>query len=140
MLRYMMHSLECYLFCFSGSSVYVRSSRLVYPLFGMHALHNYKHMGKELYSTSEHIWEIIFISSGTLMSFLSTVMLFPSYIFAVFYLLRKESSKAFFKNPVWNSSLSSGGVELSIDLVGHSMKNSSSNHTQCMFQAYKSVL
>ena len=71
-----------------------------YPLFSMHALHNYKHMGKELCNTSEHIWEIIFISSGTLMSFLSTVMLFPSYIFAVFYLLRKESSKAFFKNPV----------------------------------------
>ena len=116
------------------------------------------------------IWEIIFVSSSTQMSFLSTMILFPSLIprlsdlfnacnienieeileslgdeanyflvtfLLVYYLLCKKNNKALFKNPAWNSSLSSGGVELIIDLMGHSMKSNSSNHTQCMFQVFR---
>ena len=73
----------------------VPGSYFFFPLFGMHTFHNYKHMGKQFCGTSEHIWEIIFVSSGTLMSFLSTVIVFPSYIFAIFYVLRKKSIRLF---------------------------------------------
>ena len=79
------------------------------------------------------------------MSFLSTGILFPSYIFVIFYLLRNKSIRIFSRIKL--------GIKLGIilcllgvlslliiDLIGHSLKNTkfnASNHTQCMFQVYR---
>ena len=108
----------------------VPGSYLFFPLFGMHTFHNYRHMGKQFCSTVEHIWEIIFVSSGTLMSLLSTAILFPCYIFAIFYLLRKKAIK-FFSRIQLGIILCLLGVLslLCIDLIGHSLKNNTANRT-----------
>ena len=116
----------------------IPGSYLFFPLFGLHTFHNYKHMEEQICRTSEHIWEIIFVSSGTLMSFFTTVVLFPSYIFAVFYLLRKKEVR-FFSRIQFGIVLCLLGVLslLTIDLIGHSLKSNISNHTQCIFQVYR---
>ena len=118
----------------------VPGSYLLFPLFGIHTFHNYKHMGKQFCSISEHTWEIIFVSSGTLMSFLSTVILFPSYIFAIFYVLRNKAIRLFSRVRFGIVLCLLGVMRLSllcVDLIGHSLKSNTSNHTQCMFQVYR---
>jgi peptide/histidine transporter 3/4 len=117
----------------------VPGSYLFLPLFSLHTFHNYKHMGKQFCSNIEHTWEIIFVSSGTLMSFLTTVILFPCYIFTVFYLLCKKAVRIFSRIQLGIVLCLLGVLSLlSIDLIGHSLNSSNtSNHTQCMFQVYR---
>ena len=116
----------------------IPGSYLFFPLFGLHTFHNYKHMEEQFCSTSKHIWEIIFVSSGTLMSFFTTVVLFPSYIFAVFYLLRKKEVRLFSRIQFGIVLCLLGVLSLlTIDLIGHSLKSNISNHTQCIFQVYR---
>ena len=81
---------------------------------------------------------IVFVSSGTLMPFLSVGILFPSYIFAVFYLLRNKSIRLFLRIKFGIVLCLLGVLSLIIiDLIGHSLKNNTFNHTQCMFQVYR---
>ena len=116
----------------------VPGSYLFFPLFGMHTFHNYKHTGKQFCSTSEHIWEIIFVSSGFLMSFVSTVILFPTYIFTIFYVLRQKAIKLFSRIQLGIVLCLLGVFSLlCVDLIGHSLKSNTSNQTQCMFQVYR---
>ena len=116
----------------------VPATYLILPLFSMHTFHNYEHMGKEFCSNAVHIWEIVFVSSGTLISFLSVGILFPSYIFTVFYLLSNKSIRLFLRIKLGIVLCLLGVLSLIIiDLIGHSLKNNASNHTQCMFQVYR---
>ena len=49
----------------------VPASYFVFPLICLHTLHQFKRMGEEFCSTSEHIWETMILGSGTLMTIVS---------------------------------------------------------------------
>ena len=112
----------------------VRASYLVFPLFGLHVLHYSKHFGRS-FCTSGHIWETI-MGSNTMMTILSTVILFPIHIWITFSLLRNKMPKLFTRLGV-GAVISLLGVTslLIIDVVGHSKNTTNTaNHTQSMFQ------
>ena len=117
----------------------VPASYLIFPLFSLHASHYYKHFGKSI-CTGEYIWEAI-MASGTMMTILSTVILFPTHIWITFSLLRNRIPKLFTRLGV-GAVISLLGVTslLIIDVVGHSQNMSltinTANHTQCMFQVF----
>ena len=72
----------------------VPASYFVFPLFSLHTLHYYKYLGKE-FCTGGHMWETAIIGSGSLMTILSTVILFPVYIWITFYALTKKLKSIF---------------------------------------------
>ena len=119
----------------------VPASYFVFQLFSLHTLHYYEHMGKEFCSTSQRIWEIMFVSSSSLMTFLSTLILFPSYVYIIFFFLRQRSIKLFSRIKLGIGLCLLGVLSLFIiDLVGHSLQQAnplSLNDTQCMFQFYR---
>ena len=121
----------------------VPASYFVFQLFSLHTLHYYKYMGKEFCSTSEHIWEIILVSSSSLMTLLSTLILFPSYVYVIFSFLRQRSIKLFSRIKLGIGLCLLGVLSLFIiDLVGHSLQQANPlivNNTlsQCMFQFYR---
>ena len=73
----------------------VPASFLVFPVFGLHALHNHKHIGKDFCDTSEHTWETVFVGSGSLLTLVSTVGFFPVYIWIISTLLYKKLKNMF---------------------------------------------
>ena len=121
----------------------VPASYFVFQLFSLHTLHYYEHMGKEFCSTSEHTWEIMLVSSSSLMTLLSTLILFPSYVYVIFSFLRQRSIKLFSRIKLGIGLCLLGVLSLFIiDLVGHSLQHSNPlsqtlNNTQCMFQFYR---
>ena len=120
----------------------VPASFFMFPLISLHTFHHFKYMGKEFCSTAEHVWETMVLGSGALMTFVSEIILFPTYVFTVFSLLRKKSVTQFTRMRI-GVVVGFLGVASSfiIDVVGHSMKTSRtnvSNHSQCMFQMHRS--
>ena len=84
----------------------------------------------------------VVLGSGALMTFVSEFILFPTYIFTVFSLLRKKFVTQFTRMRIGMVVGFLGVASLFIiDIVGHSMKTSRtnvSNHSQCMFQMHRS--
>ena len=116
----------------------VPASYFVFPLFSLHTLHYYKYLGKE-FCTGVHTWETVVIGSGSLMTILSTLILFPIYIWTTFSTLCKKLKKSFTRMLVGVILCLLGVASLLItDVVGHLLKQSNiSNHTQCMFQVHR---
>ena len=118
----------------------VPSSYFVFPLFGLHALHYHKHIGKDFCDTTEHKWESGFIETGSLMSLLSLTCLFPIYTCIVnFSPLCKKMSNIFHRIQLGAAFSFLGVISLLvIDVVGHSLNGTIGlNNTQCMFQLYR---
>ena len=110
------------------------ASPIVFPLFGLHVLHHKIQYGRDN-CTGEVIWEV-FVGSGTTMAILSTIVLFPLYIWIMFSLFRKKLPKIFTRLGVvivlWLLGVMSF---LIIDAVGHELnRRSPTNNTQCVFQ------
>ena len=120
-------------------SLEVPSSYFVFPLFGLHFLHYHKFIGKDFCDTNEHTWETVFVDTGSLMTLLSLVCFFPTYIWITFSLLHKKS-KNFFIRILIGIVLSLLGIIslLIIDVIGHSLNIADGhNGTQCMFEVYR---
>ena len=114
----------------------VPASVFIFPLFGIHILHYFKrHLGDEQCNNGL-LWEL-HMGSGSVMTIVSTVFLFPFYIWIVFFLLCKKIPKLFTRLGI-GIVLSLLGVTslLVIDTVGHAINRTTvSNYTQCMFRA-----
>ena len=104
----------------------------------MHTFHNYRYRVEQYCNTIEHTCEIFFVGSGTLISFLSTVILFSSYIFVILCVLRKKAIKFSSRIELGIIVCLLGVLSLfCVDLIGHSLKSNTANHTQCISQVYK---
>ena len=114
----------------------VPGSYLIYLLFGSHLLHLYHHHNYKEYCTKKYAWNLM-MGSGAVMSLVSTVVLFPAYIWIIFHHLRKKVPKLFVRLGIGILLCLLGVVSLLItDAVGHvSNRNSFSNISQCVFQA-----
>ena len=108
----------------------VPASIFFFPHFGLHILnHNERESCKD-----EFFWKLM-IGSGSGMAVVSTVILFPTYIWITFHLLRKKVLKLFVRLGVGIVICLMGVMSLLItDVVGHSMYGTNAtNHTLCMF-------
>ena len=124
----------------------VPASFLVFPMFGLHALHNHKHIGKDfkICDTSEYTWETVFVGSGSLLTLVSTVGFFPTYIWITSTLLHKKLKNMFARISMGVMLCLLGIASLFvIDVVGHKLKkseatmpNNTATVTMCMFQFY----
>ena len=112
----------------------VTASYLIFPLFGVHLLHQYTYH-KE-YCTNKFVWELMF-ESGTAMTVISTVILFPAYIWIIFCRLQRKLPNFFVRLRIGILLCLLGVVSLLItDVMGHVLNRKSFvNHTQCIFQA-----
>ena len=114
----------------------VPGSYFIFPFFGLHSLHQYHHHKtyKE-YCTSKFAWEFM-MGYGVTMNLVSTVILFPGYIWISFVYLRKRVPKLFIRLGIGISLCLLGVVSLLItDVVGHALNRTSfTNHSQCVFQ------
>ena len=112
----------------------VPSSYFFFPIFGFHIL-QYNTHGTGKYCTGQHI----VVGTGTLAHILSTLILFPVYMYITFSMLHKKVQKMFQRIFIGALSCFLGVASLLvIDTIGHSLKHTNvSNHTQCMFQMYK---
>ena len=113
------------------------ASYFFFPLFGMHTLQYHKHLYKDTC-----MGETVIVGSGNLMNILSSLILFPMYIWITFTLVSKKIQKLFSRLIVGALFCLLGVTSLlTIDVVGHSLKQHSdpSNETlsQCMFQFYR---
>ena len=118
----------------------VPASYFTFPLFGFHTLHYNRHI---LYQSREFCTrEQTVVGDSALMYTLSTLIVYPMYMYFTFSMLRKKVQKLIARILIGSvNSLPFVGVAclLSIDLVGHSLKHTVtaiSNHSQCMFQVY----
>ena len=117
----------------------VPASYFIFPSFGMHLLYEqYRHRE---YCNKKFAWEVI-MGSGIMMILVSTVILFPGYIWITFFHLRKKVPKLFVRLRVGISLCILGVVSLLItDVVGHVHYNRLSHsttivsHSLCVFQA-----
>ena len=117
----------------------VPASHFVFPFFSLHTLHHHNFNYSQISCTSEDIWEMMF-GSGAMITMLSTLFLFPAYIWINFSVLHNRLPKIFNRLRVGVAICLLGVASLLItDVVGHSIlnKNDSTNHTQCMFQFHK---
>ena len=112
----------------------VPASLFVFPLFGLHTLHHKIQYGRDN-CTSEVIWEL-FVGSGSTMALLSSMVLFPGYIFIMFSLFRKKLPKFFIRLGIGIVLWLLGVVSLLVtDFVGHRLnRHNPTNSTQCVFQ------
>ena len=118
----------------------VPGSSFVFPFISLHILryHNFKNQ-LQISCTSEDIWEIMF-GSRSMITILSTLILFPAYIWINFSVFHNRLPKIFSRLGVGITICLLGVFSLLItDVVGHSMlnQNDTINHTQCMFQFNK---
>ena len=115
----------------------VPASVFVFPLFSIHVLRYFKfhRIGDEI-CDSKLLWDL-HMGSGSMMTVISVVFLFPGYIWIMFSLLRKKVPKLFTRLGI-GIVLCLFGVTslLVIDTVGHAINRASvTNYTQCMFRA-----
>ena len=112
----------------------VTASYLIFPIFGVHLLHQYTYH-KE-YCTSKFVWEVM-IESGISMTVVSTVILFPTYIWIIFCHLQRKLPNFFIRLRIGILLCLLGVMSLLItDVMGHVLNRKSFvNHTQCIFQA-----
>ena len=102
----------------------VPASYFVFPFFSLHTLH-YHNFDKnlQLSCTGEDIWETL-LGSGTMIAILSTLILFPVYIWITFSVLHNRPPKIFPRLGVGVVICLLGVASLLItDVVGHSMLN-----------------
>ena len=113
----------------------VPASYFVFPVFSLHTLHYIKHLWRHFrFCEGEHLWETI-SANGAMMTVFSNVALFPSYIWIIFTLFRNRMPRIFTRLRVGIVICLLGVTSLLIiDVVGHALNRSVSNHTQCMFQ------
>ena len=108
-------------------------------MFGLHTLHYHKYFGKEFCSGEDYV-TVVYLGSGSVMNVLSTLILFPVYILVTVGGFCKKIS-GFFQRIFIGTILCLMGVTsmLIIDVVGHVLQSgtATSNHTQCMFQFYR---
>ena len=114
----------------------VPASSFVFPLFGVHILHHFKHQLGSQQCDSGVFWDL-HMGSSSLMTIVSTVFLFPGYIWIVFSLLHKKVPKLFTRLGIGVIFCLLGVVSLLvIDTVGHAVNRESvTSYTQCMFRA-----
>ena len=116
-------------------SLEVPASFFFFPLFGMHLLNfqNGKHYTHD-FCDSDSIWKV-YMATGSMKTLMSTVIIFPTYIWIVFSLLRKKLPKLFTRLGVGIVISLFGVISLLIiDVVGHSLnRGNTTNNTQCMF-------
>ena len=115
----------------------VPASYFIFPLFGFHTLQHNTHLQDAQFCTGQHT----IFGVGTLMNILSTLIIFPIYMCFTYSILHKKVCKMLTRLFV-GAVLCLLGVAslLIIDTVGHSLKHTTadiSNHTQCMFQFYR---
>ena len=117
-------------------SLEVPASFFFFPLFGMHSLHfhNSKHYTHG-FCDSESTWKLYIMAIGGMKNLMSTIIIFPTYIWIVFSLLHKNIPKLFTRLGIGIAISLLGVISLLIiDLVGHSMnRGNATNNTQCMF-------
>ena len=115
----------------------VPASYFIFPLFGLHLLHPYDHYKKyhEL-CTKEFVLKLM-TGSGAMMNLVSIVILFPTYIWIIFYYLHKQVPKLFVRLGIGITLCLLGVVSLLVtDIIGHVLnRNSFSHHSLCVFQA-----
>ena len=114
----------------------VPGSVFIFRFFGLHSLHPHHHHKKyKEYCTSKFAWNYM-MGSGIAMNLVSTVILFPSYIWIFFFHLGKKIPKLFVRLGIGISLCLLGVVSLLItDVVGHALnRTSSSNQSLCVFQ------
>ena len=114
----------------------VPGSVFIFRFFGLHLLHPYHHhKNYKEYCTSKFAWKFM-MGSGITMYLVSTVILFPSYIWIFFFHLHKKIPKLFVRLGIGISLCLLGVVSLLItDVVGHALnRTSSSNQSLCVFQ------
>ena len=115
----------------------VPSSYFVFPFFGLHSLHQYRHHNtyKE-YCTNKFVWEAM-MESRIVMNLVSAVIVFPAYITIIFCQFRKKIPKLFLRLGVGILVCLLGVMSLLItDIVGHELnRHTFANHSQCVFHA-----
>ena len=113
----------------------VPAAYFVFPMFGFHMLHHPKHLGKK-YCTGEYL----LLGSGNLMNILSTLVVYPVFIWVTVGGFCKRI-RGFFSRIFIGAILCLMGVTsmVIVDVVGHVLQSGTtiSNHTQCMFQVYR---
>ena len=119
----------------------VPASFFIFSLFGIHILHYSKHRLVSQQCDSGLLWDL-HMGSSSLMTIVSTVFLFPGYIWIVFSLLHKKVPKLFTRLGIGVIFCLLGVVSLLVvDTVGHAVNRESvTNYTQCMFHAIPNSL
>ena len=121
----------------------VPASSFFFPLFGIHILHHFKHkFGIQQYKCDSGVlWEL-HAGSSSLMTIVSTVFLFPGYIWIVFSLLHKKVPKLFTRLDIGVIFCLLEVISLLVvDTVGCVVNRESvTNYTQCMFRAIPNSL
>ena len=131
------------LFLFAVGPVFsmeVPQSPFLFPMFNRHILslvQIHKHKLSKYFCTKEQAWYVILVS-GSIKNILTTLIVFPVYIWVVFSFLRNKIPKLFHRLGVGIVICILGVVSLLIiDVVGHSMnKEANLNHTQCVFRSF----
>ena len=110
----------------------VPASYFFFPFFGVHFLDFPTRLQE--YCTFEFSWKLFREIGGLTM--VSTVTLFPVYIWIVFSLLHKKFPKLFMRLGIGIVLCLFGIMSLLVtDVVGHAVEHSNvNNHTQCVFQ------
>ena len=113
-------------------SMEVLESSFLFPVIGAHIL---KHVIIIEHSCPRHHVLKLILEIGGVKNITSTMILFPVYIWIVFYLLRKKVPKLFLRLGVGIVICLLGVVSLLIvDILGHSVnRGADTNQTQCMF-------
>ena len=119
----------------------VPASYFIFPLFGLHLVNpKYQYKNYDQHCTHKLAWKFM-LGSGVGMNLVSIVILFPAYIWIIFYCLHKKVPKLFVRLGIGITLCLLGVVSLLIaDVMGHTHvlnKNSFSeaNHSLCVFQA-----
>ena len=112
-------------------------SEFVFPVFGLHTLHQNLTDNFILCNAEyKELWQLG-VASGAFMK-MSTIVLFPFYMWIIFCYFRNRMPKVFTRMGV-GIVLSLIGVAsmVIIDIAGHSLNRTGDiNQTQCMFQFY----
>ena len=115
-------------------------SEFVFPVFGLHTLHQNLTDNFILCNAEyKELWQLG-VASGVFMIVMSTILLFPFYMWIIFCYFRNRMPKVFTRMGV-GIVLSLIGVAsmVIIDIAGHSLNRTGGvNQTQCMFQFYTS--
>ena len=110
----------------------VPASYFIFPSFGMHLVYPYRHRE---YCHNKFVWKVM-TGSGIMMILVSTVILFPGYIWIIFFCLHRKVPKLFVRLRIGIALCILGVVSLLItDVVGHALYKTTTNNSLCVFQA-----
>ena len=116
-------------------SMEVVASVFIFPLTSLHTIHHINFKSKE-WCTSEGVLKLL-SGIGSMKNIAASVIVFPAYIWIVFYGFRRKVPKLFTRLGVGIVICLLGVISLLIiDVVGHSLNRENiTNQTRCMFQA-----